>query len=551
MGHVFKLKNQVSRLTSGRAVSAGGAQETSGSVSLLQPSDFRLIGAFRMPTSHSYQSEYYGLNFPSGLTGRYVNGQLCLYTMAVAQQDPSTFGTIVEFSVPADAFLTTTPPYPDVSNGGSQVLNHFVDIFQNELARFVGDGNSDPGPGGRFGLTNSAAQLTGLYWDPIDSRMYWTSQIAYNLSYYTSDTTIGYSTITSTNPPTLNGGASSTGVGMGMWKLSPPNGYPTTYGNRWCMHPFPIPIAFANAYCGGRRLGIGFGGAMSIISNGPFSQGPALFAIHPPQPGTDPDHDYMATAPVRLCFYPPLKTPPQRAPRPPSLYCTNDFDDENPAMWNWKDGLPVGTWIDGPNKHGIIAFCSLSGGNCRTTIQASPVPTHTTFAVADPGDTRVGDYARWATDVTNGQTNYPWVAGYVQNISGNFITIDPTTIVNGDVIGPDVSAAIPFVGGEFLLGGWYQGGGESATRWYNALYMYDPVDLANVALGLSTENVTPYSMTSFSLAGQTYPFPGGFNTPAGGLPTGVWFDTTTNRLYALHISFPGVPRLIYVYSVNC
>jgi hypothetical protein len=552
MGHVLKVKNSIRRPTSGITASSGGTQGSSGSIGLLQPSDFTVLGAFRLPTSPSYGTEYYGLDLPSGLTGRYVNGQLRLYSMSTIG---GYNGTVVEYSVPADGFLTTTPPYPNVSNGGSIILNHFDDIFQNELSRFVGDGNSDPGPGGRFGLTNSGAALWGLYWDPIDSRMYWTSWVSYNTTYSTSDTCLGYSTITSIEPPPGNGGTSATGVGMGMWKLSPPNQYAVTYGNRWCTHPFPIPIAFANAYCGGRRLGIGFGGSASILSNGPPSEGPALYAINPPTVGVDPDHDYIATEPVRLLHCPPLKVPPKRAPRPPALYCANDYDDFDPTQWNWADGPVAGTWIDGPNKHGVVCFCTLTGGNGRGTILASPAPTPTAFAVTNPGDTAAGDYIKWQTNLTDGQSDYPFVVGTVQGVSGNIISIVPGTIQNGNpTLGGDMSGAIPRVGGYFLCGAWYQGGGGACSRLYNALYLYDPAGLALVAQGghaYTQENVAPYSMTSFQLAGQTYPFLGGFNAGAPGAARGAWFDPTTKRLYMLHISLLNGPRLVYVYSVNC
>ncbi len=492
---------------------------------LLVPSDFSLIGAFRMPLS--FGVEINGLDFPNGLTGRYVNGQLRLYTCGYT-------GITQEYIPPPDANLSISGPYTAATAGTA-----FTDIFQNAMVRLVSNGFSDPPVVG-------IAQPSGLYWDPIDSRMYWTRVVSYNNTFDTSDTCIGYSTI--------NDGA-GTGTGIDMWKLSPPNNYPTSYGNRWCFYPFPIPPSFMNAYCPGQRLGIGFGGAVSIISNGPFSEGPSVFAIAPPQHGVDPHWDYVLTPPKQLLFHPASAlNPRRRAPRPMSLYTQSDFDDSNGMVWNWADGVDggvSGVWIDGTNKQGVIMFCAISGGNTRTTIAASPAPTHAVFTVVPPHDIRPSDIIKWDTNITTGQPNYAFCYGRVLSVSGNQITLDAATIANGDIT-PDVSAAIPTVGGAVVAGSWYQGGGTATSRWYNALYMYDPADLAACALG-GTAQPVPYYMADYPLAGQSsYPFPGSsVGGQAGGTTGGAWFDATTKRLYVLHRGLPNGGRLIYVYSVNC
>lgn len=503
-----------------------------GGTGLIQSTDITHLGSFRMPLSLGL--EISGLDLPHGLTGRYVGGQLRLYTLG------ETTGYLQEYIPPSDGSLSIAGPFTAATAG-----TRFDDIFQDKIVRLVPNGYSDGGVD-TAGRHTDADTCQGIYWDPIDSRMYWTRVINYNNLTSDSDTCLGYST--------LNDGA-GTGTAVDMWKLSQPNNYPTSFGNRWCHHLFPIPAAFAAANCPNQRLGVGFGGGVSIISNGPFSEGPCLFAIKPPELVTDPHWDYMATSPKELLFHPATARPYKRAPRPASLYTVSDFDDQDGTWWNWADGVNggcVGAWIDGPNKQGVVLFASLAAGNTRTTIAASPTPTHTTFSVVPPHDIQVGNMVKWDTDTTHAQLSYPFCSGRVSGVSGNDITIDGATIINGDVFfGPPVDSAIPYVGGPVVAGAWYQGGGTSASHWNIALYIYDPADLATAAGG-GTKQPTPSYMGDWPLGGQTYPFLG---TAVGGTdaysPKGAWFDSTTKRLYVLHTGLVNGNRLIYVYSVNC
>lgn len=491
---------------------------------LVQTTDFTALGAFAIPGA---------LDFGSGLAFRYVSGQFRLYGVTSA-------GSLIEYLPVADGSLSLT------GTGISQAstLNNFGDIFQNEIYRDVSIGGGAATEPPKSGFADAGAPQ-GIYWDATDSRLYWMRTTSYNNTTTTSDTAVGYST--------LNDGA-HTGTGIGMWKLSPPKNL-GGYGNRWVTGMLPIPAAFAAVSTGGRRLGVGFGGNFSIIGQGVPSIGPALFAMNPPS-GSDPDHDYITTGLTQLLHYP---SDVAHVARPAGLLAQQDFLDTfngNTGVWGWSDaqiGGIAGVWIDGTVKKGVLFFTQLSGGNANTTISASPTPSHSVFTVANKGDVLVGDYVRWATDTTAGHS-YAYDTGTIAAISGQQITVENIRDPNTD---PSVEnpASLPVVGGTFFAGGWYQGGGVATTRFYPAVYAYNPVDLALIAAGASSYGATPYlATTTWSLPGNTAPFVGG--GPSGDRPgrvTGGCYDPATKRLYLMYRFLPNRGAsydLIYVYTCS-
>jgi hypothetical protein len=118
-----------------------------------------------------------------------------------------------------------------------------------------------------------------------------------------------------------------------------------------------LPKSFADAYTGGKRLALGFGGYYSVAA--PCSRGPALSAIADPDPAKG-----KVEGQVNLLGY-PERTP---APRP------GDYFDANAGFWSDPPhGREVGTWtygdhcragvlIDLPDRQGFIAFAKLGTG---------------------------------------------------------------------------------------------------------------------------------------------------------------------------------------------
>lgn len=491
--------------------------------SVLSPSDFTCLGAFTLAPSGDP-------NFAGALALRMVAGQPRLYSFPRAG---GSYGLVSEFLVPPDGALKTAAPFP------SATLTHFLgDIYQNALYSSVGKGyGAPPFEGLAGGLCPNS-----LYWDESDQRMYWTYCSAYNTTFGVADTVVGYSTLNDTT---------KTGKGVGMWRLCPP-AEEGGDNSRWVNGLVPIPPGFASAFLGGRRLGVGFGGSLSIVSNGPVSVGPALFAVDPAgfTPGTN--RNYPAIAPTKLMlhkFGTAAAAGFHRPPRDPALQCYNDYTDEGEFrgqtnVWNWSDPPPAAVWIDTGTKHGFIVFALLSGGNVRTTVVATPSPTRSGFRVASPAGLHVGDFIRVNTD-HNPNPGYPFEMVGITGISGSDITHSGTT-------------GTPLVPGSVFAGVWYAGGGCCASNWWTPWYIYNPADLAAVAQGRQqADRLVPVSMTNYPLPHVgSYPLPGGGPNQARPChPKAAVYDAAAKRLYVLFAeaylgSLNDGRPLVYVFALD-
>jgi hypothetical protein len=305
----------------------GARSQDPQSRSVLTFGDFSYLGRFRMPNAVNGQDAAWG----RGLAHRYVGGQLRFFTTNVNQ-------TLYEVSLPA--LVTSGTP------NTAPLVRYWGDF--SESKRFT-DGN-----GVGYG------QIYGLFWDEVQSRLYWTYAEPYNASSHT-DPSIGYST---TNE------SSGVATPVGVWRFTGRGPKATTGG------VLPIPQWFANAYCSGRRLGAGFGGYFSIATVGPVSMGPALCAFSPSDIDATPDRSAIPF--TNLVGYPynaNERTRPYRAERDTNY--TSDFEDGfNPrngkGFWAWTDWIwQGGVWIDTPTKHGVIFFPTL--GNNRVFYETSTV----------------------------------------------------------------------------------------------------------------------------------------------------------------------------------
>jgi len=118
-----------------------------------------------------------------------------------------------------------------------------------------------------------------------------------------------------------------------------------------------LPEGFAARHTGGRRLALGFGGYYSIVA--PCSRGPALGAIHTPDPSV------QRVDPLPLLAYFPHD---RAAPRNGDYFSANcGFWNDPPAgpehgTWTFTDHVGSGVFIDLPDKHGYITFVRLGTG---------------------------------------------------------------------------------------------------------------------------------------------------------------------------------------------
>lgn len=486
--------------------------------------DFAFVGAFMAP-----------VGWLNSLTHRYRGGQIYLYSIVGSG---SNKGHVYEFPIPT---LGQTRPYPTQS-----AFRNYGDIFQDKLRTTVSDGATawtDEAPG--VGVDNST--IPRIYWDEIDQRMYWTKLIGYNNTIDRADVSTGYSTLDDSTP---------SGTGVGSWKLDTwMNG--GSRNHRWMGGFLPIPPSFAATYTGGKRIGIGFGGPVSIISNGVASIGPTLFAMPPLNPTTTL---YTHTDVPLLELLSSIGT---AAPRGSEHLCFNNYlDPFKYSSDHWIIGDTVGgaVWIDGVNKHGVVYVTNMAGGNLNTTITNTTPPTLTSFSLADIGDAVVGDKIQVHTDNYTGQ--YPFETCSISGISGNTVTV--TSCANGNPVaapgGGNVTSTlkgVPIVGQPAVQGVYYAGGGPTMSRWYSSMYIYDPVDLANAALdpiGHPPTSILPVSNSNIAYPNITNPQPGtatGANQDTLSNARGVTFDPTTNRLYIMTFDPANYgSNVILVYQLN-
>ena len=310
--------------------SGGGVVRRGSAKAALTEADFTYLGCFSEPTSVGGKSTDYG----QGLTHRYVGGELRLFLTVTPNSSE-----VYEVTVPST-----------LSTGGTidqaaTLVRNWGDIYQSERYLYKASGTGD-------------AKTIGLYWDETDQRLYWMYQDIYNAS-HGDDCCLGYSTLNDT-----------TGVGTGVaaWRFVNGIGCKVVKGIT------PIPQAFADAYCSGRRLGVGFGTYESAATTGPASMGPALFAIDPPSTGTTTSRDYLpaCTTLINHPFNSTAYSSPWRATRDTDY--TQEFDtwDVNAGVgyFTWNDqARQSGVWLETTTKQGFLHMVTL--GNARNWYETS------------------------------------------------------------------------------------------------------------------------------------------------------------------------------------
>lgn len=481
------------------------------SKTILSQNDLTFVGGFRMPSVLVYNS---------GLALRYVDGTLKLYS--VVGGNDGRKGHVIEFSPPSS--LDTTYPFTQVTS-----YIDFGDIYQDKLVNTVSNGSKSPPA---IGLAGGATPPGGLFWDETDQRMYWTKVVGYNTTSSTSDASIGYSTLNDTT---------HTGKGVASWKLDEPAGLGGK-GGRYGFSMCAIPSSFASTYLSGKRLAVGFGGGVSILSNGVPSFGPAVFAIDPPSLINEDHLDYLSSEPQELLSH-WASTEKHWAIRNP-LYPGLNHRSLNTGTTNYwfeEDSSKFGVWIDTGNKQGILIWALMGAGVADTIVTS--VTSNSVFTVADAGDIQANDIIRIYTDY-NPNPSYPFEQPRVASVVGNTITLaTPTT-------GNFSSGAV------VQAGDWYAGGGPSTTRYWTPLYIYDQDDLANTARDPITYppyGIEPTSNSNFALEGINYPLRGQLtgNREANiGVPRGMAYDPATHYIYFAARGTTSSQTDVWVYKID-
>ena len=496
--------------------------------SVVMPDDFEFIGAFALPEGN-LAGGYLG--YYTGLTHRYINGELKLYTIAGPYSNRLPGGYMLEVPVPVN--ISLTKPYPRQNDYVS-----FGDIFQDKITK-ISEGYTPANPG--IGLAETG--IPRIYWDERDQRMYWTRVTFYDNNYW-PDTALGFSILDD---------EAKTGTGIGNWIIPSevnPNG-----AKRWSFSMTGIPDWFADAFLGGRRLGVGFGGGVSIISNG-ASLGPTLYAIKPPDPAVEPHMSMLSTPSIALLSHLFGFERPARLNASMPHFMASSPDRDLYTWGSYGTNSPVGIWIDSANKHGVITFATLASGNANTKVVRALADN--IIEVEDTGDIMPGDQIFINTDwLDQGAHGYQNEAVKVAGLDGKIITL--TNPLKGSPIINDYTAEVTYESGDIrtiayinrvVCGTIYYGGGPLSSRYYNCWYIYDPADLALVADGdLECDVVEPVFNDRVDFPNISYPL----DASVGGINIlnihGATFDDATGRLYILTRGLDSFD-VVYVYQLD-
>ena len=296
--------------------------------------NFTLLGSFLMPTSANGTDTAYSTG---GLTYRYMNGQLHFLTTTTVLSG----GLVYETNDPGIGSGDNQPQ--------AQVLKNWGDVYTGHKAL------QDSQVGGDHWTSQLSGGIAtyGLSYDQESNRLYWTYGDWYNAE-FPNNPSFGYSTLND---------ATGVGTGVGAWSLT--NRYEKF--NRGGV--LQIPKWFANQYTGGDTLGVGFGGYFSITNTASF--GPALAAVAPPDPASNPDDSSLSNVP--LLGYPTSQN--SRANRDANY--TSYYDGgvypttpgaSNPSngvgQWTWSDIIyGAGTWIDTPQLGGVLFIAKVGQGD--------------------------------------------------------------------------------------------------------------------------------------------------------------------------------------------
>ena len=174
---------------------------------LLQPSDFTYLGSFAMPSSIPFTD---GSSQPTefstaSLALRYVSGSLRLMSLTEGNNGvtgcTSGFG-LYEVSVPT---LTTSPPWNTAT-----VVAKWGNVWQGRSWFYY---DSPSGWTSQLNGGGTGWNIHGIYWDPIDARLYWAYGTNYGTAAATDDPTLGFVTLNDT---------ASTFAAYGPWRSGAP-----------------------------------------------------------------------------------------------------------------------------------------------------------------------------------------------------------------------------------------------------------------------------------------------------------------------------------------
>lgn len=329
----------------------GGGRGRKSAQSVLAESDFTYVGSFRLPRLIEGAEAYLGY----GLAHRYVNGQLRFFSTRAAGNGTSSDltgsrGSVYEVPAPAtrSTDVTNLPLATGVQIWG-RLGAHADELTQNVL---------------------------GIFWDEVDQKIYCSTAKGDLYDGSTNSTMLSACTLNDTD---------GTYYQLGTYRVGDADGDTRPGYKALCNGSLAIPQSFADTYCNGRRIAVGFGSYHSVMNSGPISAGPCMVAIETPPDAGGARAVELSTNRTTLVYhrYSNGQTPytnPLRGPRADVDYWV---DPNNDGQWDPLNGqgyyglADVGwqtcVWVDSPTKRGVVWFHRL--GNGRQWYEGSDVQT--------------------------------------------------------------------------------------------------------------------------------------------------------------------------------
>jgi hypothetical protein len=479
-----------------------------GSTGVLGESDFSYLGSFRLPTTQANGS---GSIYNFGITIRYVGATAHLLTIGKPSGGP---GELLDYTVPTlktSAYNTA----PLVKNWG------------------------DPYGGLNVDSTGSGSDMwyVGIYWDPTDSRLYWTYRNPYaGTASQVENPFFGYSTL-------------SDGTGLvtpvGSWRV---------VGDRWGSWSETIcriPTAFADTYLGGKCLGMFCGGAHSTTSISGNSAGPSACAI---DPADLPATQGSAIAKTILIDYPAYieqfaDRPPNRMVRPAGLPTLDERWDDfgwGNGYWQEHDVMHGGLWIDTGTKQGVLFDTVWSSGLVQYIWSVPQTECmNLRWCIYDPAD-----IAQIVQGTVNGYDVQP-SSVFEPDVPDGFLTQSPMVVdiaatassltASGTLATfTSVGHGLTNNGTQYALVGANQAGYNLGFRMSgdpNTVFMGSVIDANTIQIRLDSSPTSPATGGPFQL--RTLHTNGAEINPLPFFESRLAFDGQTNRLYVARVQTPG------------
>ncbi len=498
-----------------------------------------VVGRVNTLTNTMYYGYYY-YPLASWVIGKIVNGGY--FNLAIA---PSPSGAV---GIAANVYewRDITPTLPaDPTNPSSYSFAPIVKVWGNIYGPAPSKRQMLYG-GQQIDYSNGNAwtqPFASLFWDPIDSLLYWTFAETYSSD--TGTWYLGYSELNYSTGESIAHGSWTTDAIQFKGGL-------TGFCN--------IPASFITAAgLGTKRLGVIGSPAASVHAAGDISVGPSVTAFIPPTSSAE----LTSLASKRIAGYPWAFSPTpgyNRALRPASIpwyqgpgsAIVAPYSNWSDSYWWEYDVSNAGVWIHGSVKSGFITLQSFVKGQV-TYLHASNMPQMTVSAISIMSEADMLACATGAVSISDIQPTTSLLDFAVLDpadyTSTKLCDISTVTSVNGDsrTIGAVVTTAVPHGLGAPGATGVIGVIGTSAAEYNDN---WDFIVINSTQIRISNPSLDVFTFYGNTATGGALWFVGYGLYPGMGIRIlGLAYDEVDKKMYLGFIHKSGIV-MVNVWQVN-